>query len=52
MTVYIYALPARRRHGINDGRNVFVLQFQAVLPSVPAGTSASPVDCMYRDVLL
>jgi hypothetical protein len=52
MAVDIHVIPTRRRHGINDGRNVFVLPLQAVLRSVPAGTSASTVDCMYRDVPL
>ena len=34
------------------GRNVLILPFQAVLRSIAAGTSASPIECLNSDVWL
>ena len=52
MALDVHLFAGCRRHGIDYGRNVLILTFQAVLRSIAAGTSASPIDCINRDVWL
>ena len=52
MAVNVHLFAGCRRRGIDYGRNVLILPFQAVLPSIAAGTSASPIECINRDVWL